>query len=228
MTHCVHIHTTRSRLSDRSANPELSQTHEHSNFRGCILIWNSAALLGRYLCSPLYHTNALQHYIIELKWNIFWISNILYSTLNDYYLPSPLLKLFSSFFWGGEGFKNLFILFKQHLFCQNVLTDFFWMDFFFFKSMNMTWRSKYLFPSIIFLIITVFHSRPEPHQRQQLCLSVMSMWLEALACIHISTGKAERNIPRTCITAQRDSFYRKKQYSIFKPEPLKLFSEKAC
>lgn len=138
MTHCVHIHTTRSRLSDRSANPELSQTHEHSNFRGWILIWNSAALLGRYLCSPLYHTNALQHFIIELKWNIFWISNILYSTLNDYYLPSPLLKLFSSFFLGGEGFKNLFILFKQHLFCQNVLTDFFWMDFFFFLK-AWTW-----------------------------------------------------------------------------------------
>lgn len=26
--------------------------------------------------------------------------------------------------------KNLFVLFKQHLFCQNVLTDFFLIDFF--------------------------------------------------------------------------------------------------
>ena len=48
-----------------------------------------------------------------------------YRTHNDYYLPSLLLKPFSFFL-----VKNLFVLFKQHLFCQNVLTDFFLIDFF--------------------------------------------------------------------------------------------------
>ena len=68
-------------------NFKMFQTHDHSNFYGCIWIWNSVALLYD-----------------QIKMESIWESLILhYRTLNEY-LPFPLLKLFSFlllffFFW---------------------------------------------------------------------------------------------------------------------------------
>lgn len=73
---------------------------------------------------------------------------------------SPTQNFFSFF---SFLVKNLFVLFKQHLFYQNVLTDFFLI--FFFKA--WTWFVDFqLLQGISLIIVTIFHSRSEPYQRE--------------------------------------------------------------
>lgn len=140
----------------------------------------------------------MKFFMIKLKIESIWGSLIFhYSTLNDYYLPYSKLFFFV---------KNLFVLFKQHLFYQNVLTDFF-LIFFFFKHEHDLW---------IFSCFKVLASLSSPFFIQGLnhtkgsiiILSTTSMSLEAITCFRISTGKAEAETHHEpFITTQLDSLH---------------------
>lgn len=179
-----------------SWNLKSSQTYEHSNLRGCIWIWNSVALLHD-----------------QIKMNSIWESLIFhYRTCNDYYLPSLLLKLFYFFFLLV---KNLFVLFKQHLFCQNVLTDFSLIDFFFFPK-AWTWHvDLQLFPSIPFLIVTVFiQGRNQTKSSSFVCAGQHLTGSNSLDPDLPGESGAETH-HEPCITTQLGAFYWTKLHPIF-------------
>lgn len=194
--HYIHINTTCSHLGNRS-----------SNLDGYVVTFKNAPHTQTFLLLWM-HRN-MKFFMIKLEIESIWGSLIFhYRTLNDYYLPYS--KLFFFFL-----VKNLFVLFKQHLFYQNVLTDFFLIFFFFLKHEHDLW---------IFSCFKVLASWSSPFFIQGLnhtkgsiiILSMTSMSLEAVTRFRISAGKAEAETHHEpFITTQLASLHWKKQYSIF-------------
>ena len=142
-----------------------------------------------------------------------------YRTHNDYYLPSLLLKPFSFFL-----VKNLFVLFKQHLFCQNVLTDFFLIDFFLKHEHDMQTFSYFqVFPFSSSLSSFKVGTRPEAA-----ALSVQaSTCPEATACSRSPQGKRSRNTTNLVSQLSLVHFTEQSCIPYFKPKRFKLLSLKA-
>ena len=92
--------------------------------------------------------------------------------------------------------KNLFVLFKQHLFCQNVLTDFSLIDFFFFLKHEHDMQTFSYFQVFPFSS-SPFSFKVGTRPKQQLCLCRPAPDRKQQPAPGPPRGKWSRNTSRT-------------------------------